>query len=281
MIPISAGWRTRAGAEARHQAVLLARDPGPMIGYLVMGLLLMTATRPLYSALARGSSTRTGSGVDQAAAGMAVMFSLFALKIAGAHLLDERTWHTWDRLRATPASLDEILIGKTLPIYAAILAQQVLLFAFASVAFGLHPRAGWWTLAACIAGWSGCVLLLGTGWATLARTPAQLSAAGDLFALLTSVLGGAIVPIALLPGALHSLAPISPGYWGVQAYRAALTATPGQLVHPFVALAGFGILGAVATVVLGAGRSQRFPRGRAGADTRASAHSTSSGTAWP
>jgi ABC-2 type transport system permease protein len=225
-----------------------------MIGYLVMGLLLMTATRPLYSALARGSATRTSSGIDQATAGMAVMFSLFALKIAGAHLLNERTWHTWDRLRATPASFGEILIGKSLPIYAAILAQQVLLFTFASLAFGLHPRAGWWTLAVCIAAWSACVLLLGTGWATLARTPAQLSAAGDIFALFTSVLGGAIVPISLLPGALHSLAPISPGYWGVEAYHAALTTTPGQLVRPVVVLAGFGILGAVATVVLGAAR---------------------------
>ena len=37
---------------ARHQAVLLARDPGPMIGYTVMGLLLMTATRSLYAVVA-------------------------------------------------------------------------------------------------------------------------------------------------------------------------------------------------------------------------------------
>ena len=34
---------------------------------------------------------------------MAVMFSLFALKIGAAHLLSERTWHAWDRLPASPA----------------------------------------------------------------------------------------------------------------------------------------------------------------------------------
>ena len=37
----------RLAAEVRHQSVLIARDPGPLIGYTVMGLLLIAATRPL------------------------------------------------------------------------------------------------------------------------------------------------------------------------------------------------------------------------------------------
>lgn len=260
MTAASSGWRTRVAAEVRHQTMLLARDPGPMVAYFVMGLLLITATRPLYTALAARSTSRPVPGIDQAAAGMAVMFSLFALKVAGAHLLNERTWHTWDRLRATPATFGEILIAKILPIYVSILAQQALLFTFAAVAFGLHPRAGWWALALCVVAWSACVLLMGAGAATLARTPAQLSAGGDIFALLTSVLGGAIVPIALLPGALHSLAPLSPGYWGLQAYHAALTATPAALVHPLIALAGFGALGVATATFIGAAQSGRLTR---------------------
>ena len=63
----------RLAAEDRHQRVLLARDPGPMIGYAVMGLLLITVTRPLYAALGRllpGSEQAD----RRAAAGMAVMF---------------------------------------------------------------------------------------------------------------------------------------------------------------------------------------------------------------
>ena len=99
--------------------------------------------------------------------------------------------------------------------------------------------------------------MMGAGAATLARTPAQLSAAGDIFALLTSVLGGAIVPISLLPHAMRSLAPISPGYWGLRAYHAALTATPTSLVHPLIALAGFGVLGAGIATLIGAAQSGR------------------------
>jgi ABC-2 type transport system permease protein len=240
----------RLAAEIRHQTVLIARDPGPMIGYAVMGLLLITVTRPLYAALGRLIPASAAGGIDQAAAGMAVMFSLFALKVGAAHLLNERTWHTWDRLRASPASFAEILAGKALPIFIAIAAQQALLFGFATAAFGLHSRAGWWALAVCALAWSACVLFLGFGASTLARSPAQLSAAGDIFALLTTVLGGAIVPVTLLPGWLRDIAPTSPGYWALDAYRCALTATPSQLGRPLemlgvFALAGAGIAGLI------------------------------------
>jgi len=240
----------RLAAEIRHQTVLIARDPGPMIGYAVMGLLLITVTRPLYAALGRLIPALAAGGIDQAAAGMAVMFSLFALKVGAAHLLNERTWHTWDRLRASPASFGEILAGKALPVFTAIAAQQALLFGFAAAAFGLHPRASWWALAACALAWSACVLFLGFGASTLARSPAQLSAAGDIFALLTTVLGGAIVPVTLLPGWLRDIAPASPGYWALDAYRCALTATAAQLGRPLemlgaFALAGVGIAGLI------------------------------------
>ena len=261
----------RLAAEVRHQAILLARDPGPMIGYLLMGLLLITVTRPLYVELDRLTSVPAAAGTDQATAGMAVMFSLFALKIGAAHLLNERTWHTWDRLRSSPAGFGEILAGKSLPLLIAILAQQAVLFGVSAAAFGLQPRAGWPVLAACALAWSACVLLLGTGASTLARTPAQLSAAGDVFALLTTILGGAIVPVALLPSWLRFIAPASPGYWALAAYRCALTGATAQLGRPLAMLGVFALAGVGVAALISAGHSRRFrPRGAATA-VRASA----------
>src|ERR1700722_5224544 len=241
----------RLAAEVRHQSVLIARDPGPLIGYTVMGLLLITATRPLYAALSQFGLGSGESGIDRAAAGMAVMFSLFALKVGAAQLLNERTWHTWDRLRTSPAGFGEILVGKSLPILVAVVAQQAVLFGFAVAAFGLHPRAGWWALAACALAWSGCVLFLGIGAFTLARSPAQLSAAGDVFALLTTVLGGALVPVSLLPGWMRDVAPASPGYWALDAYRAALAGTPSQLGRPLAMLGVFALIGVAVAAGIG------------------------------
>ena len=248
----------RLAAEVRHQTILLARDPGPMIGYLVMGLLLIAVTRPLYLALDHLDAAPNAAGTDQATAGMAVMFSLFALKVGAAHLLNERTWRTWDRLRSSPAGFGEILAGKALPVYLVILVQQALLFGVSAAAFGLRPQAGWATLAGCAAAWSACVLLLGSGAATLARTPAQLSAAGDIFALLTTVLGGALVPVALLPGWLRVIAPASPGYWALAAYRCALTGTPAQLGRPLAMLGGFAVAGVGVAALIGAGQAGRL-----------------------
>ena len=97
----------RLAAEVRHQSVLIARDPGPLIGYTIMGLLLISATRPLYAALSQFGLESGESGIDRAAAGMAVMFSLFALKVGAAQLLNERTCTPWTRSGpARPASRD-------------------------------------------------------------------------------------------------------------------------------------------------------------------------------
>jgi ABC-2 type transport system permease protein len=242
----------RLAAEIRHQSVLIARDPGPLIGYTVMGLLLITATRPLYAALGPLGPGPAETGIDRAAAGMAVMFSLFALKVGAAHLLNERTWGTWDRLRTSPAGFGEILAGKSIPILAALAAQQAILFGFAAAAFGLTPRAGWWALAVCALAWSACVLVLGLGASTLARSPAQLSAVGDIFALVTTVLGGALVPVGLLPGWMRAVAPASPGYWALAAYRAALTSDPGQLGRPLAMLGVFALIGVAVAAGIGA-----------------------------
>jgi ABC-2 type transport system permease protein len=230
-------------AEVRHQSALLVRDPGPFIGYTVMPLLLITVLRPLFARAGAGSGGYQASGVDQAAVGMAVMFSLFTLKVVGASLLNERTWHTWDRLRSSPASAATILIGKALPMYLVLLVQQAVLFGFAAAAFDLRPSHGWWPLVGCAVVWSACVLLLGTAASTLARSPAQLSAAGDLLAILTTILAGALVPGALLPGWLRPFAPASPGYWAVHAYRAAISGQTSAPTRPLLMMALFGAIG--------------------------------------
>ena len=143
-------------------------------------------------------------------------------------------------------------MGKTVPIFAAIVTQQAILFGFSAVAFGLKPRAGWWALAVCAVAWSACVLLLGVGASTPARSPAQLSAAGDIFALLTTVLAGSLVPVVLLPGWLRHLAPASPGYWALDAYRNALIASPAQLVRPLMMLGVFAAIGTGISALIGA-----------------------------
>ena len=236
--------RRRLAALMAHEGVLLMRAPGPLIGYTVMPLLLMTVLQPMLERLAHVGSPEAG-GTPQAAAGMAVMFALFALKLVGANVLQERTWHTWDRLRASPARSGDVLIGKAVPLLGVLTLHQGLILAYAVVVFGLRPAAPWWAVLLVVIGWSSCVLILGAASATLVRTPAQLSTAGDIAAILTSMLGGALVPIALLPSWLRALAPLSPGYWAMRCYRGVL-ADPATVSMASVAgLAAFVALGLI------------------------------------
>ena len=229
--------RRRIAALMAHEAVLLIRAPGPLIGYTVMPLLLMTVLEPML-------------GTAHAAAGMAVMFALFALKLVGADVQQERTWHTWDRLRASPAQIGEVLIGKAVPILGVLILHQAIILGFAMLTLGLRPAAPWWTIALVVLAWSICVLVLGAAAATLVRTPAQLSAAGDIAAILTSTLGGALVPITVLPGWLRALAPLSPGYWAMRCYRGVLDDPASISLAAVAALAAFAVLGLILSAAL-------------------------------
>lgn len=215
----------------------------------------MTVLQPMLELLARTSPTTGLHGTAQAATGMAVMFSLFAMKVVGAGFLEERTWHTWDRLRASPARGGEILVGKAVPMLGVLTVQQSVILGFAMVAFGLRPTTSWWILVVTVIAWSGCILVLGIAAATLARSPAQLSVAGDIAAVLTSVLGGALVPAALLPGWLQYIGPGSPGYWAMRCYRAAFSDLgPSTMLGPLAGLALFLAVGVAVDASLLRGR---------------------------
>jgi ABC-2 type transport system permease protein len=99
---LDAAGRGRLRTLTFHQVLLLWRQPGPLIVYTVLPLLLMLVLQPLFGLVAASHGVPSASGTSQAAAGMAVMFSPFTLETVGASLLEERTWHTWDRLRNTP-----------------------------------------------------------------------------------------------------------------------------------------------------------------------------------
>jgi ABC-2 type transport system permease protein len=92
----------------------------------------------------------------------------------------------------------------------------------------------------------------------LVQSPAQLSVAGDIAAMLTSILGGALVPAELLPGWLRAVGPLSPGYWAMRSYQAALIdPAPASLIRALAGLACFIALG----VVLSASLARRRPDG--------------------
>lgn len=243
MRPDSRGFVLRTGVLVRLNTTVLLREPGPLLGRIIMPLVALLALRPLYEA-AQGAS----EGTAQAVIGSLVTFSLLALSIVGTSILSERTWRTWDRLRATPAGAAELLIGKAVPVFGVLAAQQLVVLGFGVAVLRMPVAAPALLVAACAA-WGLALLGIGAALGVLARSHGQLAALHDIGALVLTALGGALVPPADLPGWVRSIAPASPGYWAAHALRDAAAGDRAGTLAAIVVLLGVAVAaGAVAAL---------------------------------
>lgn len=243
---------TRMSVLVRHNTLLMLREPGPLLSRMILPLIFITLLRPLYLA-AQGRT----AGTEQAVVGTLVTFSLLALSISGSAIVAERLGRTWDRLRGTPLHPAEMLIGKAIPVFAALLAQQLLIAGFGVCVFGLrvpHP----FLLLGVLLSWSCTLLGLGALLGVLVRSMGELSAAYDTGGMLLSSVGGALVPLSVLPPWVSDVAPASPGYWAVRGLHAALDGDAHTAATACGMLVGVALIcGTLASVRL-QGRSGRL-----------------------
>lgn len=242
----------RVAALARHNLTIRRRDPGQMISYIAMPMVLMLVLKPLYVRAVEGGAT-------QVATGLMVMFSVFAISLAGNSILAERTWKTWDRLRATRAPAAELLIGKTLPIFVVMIIQQSVLLTYGCLVIGLPvPRTPGYVLAGIVV-WAFTLLAIGAALATVVRSHGELSVISDVGALTLSSLGGALVPLSIMPQWAQIVAHVSPGYWALSMLQAAIRGDAVGMLAPAGVLLTVGILAgsfAVRRLTRGWGRSR-------------------------
>ncbi|MBB0242723.1 ABC transporter permease [Streptomyces alkaliphilus] len=242
----------RTGLLVRHNLMLRLRDPSQIISYVAMPIVLMMVLKPLYV-------EALDSGTVQAVTGPMVMFSVFALSIVGNSIMVEREWRTWDRLRVTRAGRTELLLGKTLPAFLILLFQQSVVLGVGCAVLGLELPDVPGLLVLAIAIWGFTLLCLGSALATVARSRGDLSVVSDLGAIGVSALGGALVPVSLMPGWAQAIAPISPGYWAMSLIQAALAGDGAAMVRPGLVCLAIGLaFGTFATYRLarGWGRSR-------------------------
>jgi ABC-2 type transport system permease protein len=229
-------------------------DRGPIIALIVMPMIMIVAFRPVYTA-----SNGTINGTVQVTIGAMTLFSLIILSIIGQNMFNERTWRTWDRLRASPASSIELLLGKVIPFYVLLVGQQMILLLYSTAVFRLHINRPAAALVIMLA-WSAAVLAMGLMLASSARTLGQLATITDIGAIVITVLGGGLSPVREMPGWMQSLAPYSPGYWAIGGYRQAIS---GRLDLAFLRPVAVLLIIAMAAMTVAAWRTtNRFGASR-------------------
>jgi ABC-2 type transport system permease protein len=239
----------RVAALTRHNLLLRRRDPANLITYLITPMILIALFKPVLTRL-------MPDGTAQDVTGMLVLSSTLTLQIAGMSLLSERTWRTWEMLRATPATAAELLIGKAVPVLAVLLLQQAVVIGYGVAVAGLSVTRPPFLLLLALLVWSITLLAAGSLLATLVRSHSQLAALTDIGAFVLSTLGGALLPLSMMPAIARHAAPASPGYWAISMLKAAVRGDTAGTLGPAV------VLGAIA-VVAGTTACVRLRRGLA------------------
>ena len=225
---------SRITAIARHNVLLRLRDPGQAISYLALPMILMIVLKPLYERAVPGGAT-------QIVTGLLVMFSVFAVGIAGSTILAERQWHTWDRLRQTKASSAEIMAGKVAPIYLLMLVQQTVLLGYGCAVIGMPLPKSWGLIALAIAVWAFTLLSIGAALATIARSLSELGVISDVGAMVLSSMAGALVPLSILPAWVQGAAHFSPGYYALEMVQAAIAGDGAEVLLQALILLAIGV----------------------------------------
>jgi len=160
----------------------------------------------------------------------------------GLALVGERTHGTLPRLGIAPITRAQILGGKALACFVAMVAVQALLYLLGYVAFGVRPSS--WlllalaSLAATIA-FCGFMMLV----ATLGKTEQAASGMGWAILMPLSMVGGGMVPQFVMPPWMSALGTVSPIKWAILAIEGALWRdfTPGEMLLPCTILVAVGL----------------------------------------
>ena len=240
----------RVAALTRHNLLLRHRDPADLITYMIIPVILMWLTKPLLIRL------MPDGGTAQDVTGPLVFSSTLAVQITGMSLLSERTWRTWEMLRTTPATPAELLIGKAVPVLAVLLLQQAVVIGYGVTVAGLSVTGPPFLLVLALLVWSMTLLAAGSLLATLVHSHTQLAVLTSIGAIVLSTLGGALLPLSMMPSIAQHVAPASPGYWAISMLKAAIRGDATGTLRPAA------ILGAIA-IAVGALAGRRLRRGLA------------------
>jgi ABC-type multidrug transport system permease subunit len=207
---------------------------------------------PIARSTLAGSAPRSGFELAFPAA---VLWGLIGCAGAfAAASMAERRSGTHLRLRAAPIRFHSMLLGKLLACTVACTADATLLVLVARVAFGVRierfaalPLA----IASCAICFGGITVLLGV----MGRTEQAVGGASWATLLLFAMLGGAMVPLSVMPEWMRALSDASPVKWGIVALEGATFR--GLSVRELLPACGALLLFGGASLVSGAALARR------------------------
>jgi ABC-2 type transport system permease protein len=206
----------------RHQLRLLRSDLEWAVLLVGLPLIVLPFAMPLYRNALDPSGTVGGQGAAQAIPGLTLLFAGFIASLVGIQLFQEHGWGTWDRVRRT-LSPRAVIVGFAAPVLMLGLGQFVVLLTAGYYLFGLESTGSIPALAVVAIAVVTVNGAFGIALAAVCRTYQQLSSIANVAAFVFAGFGGALVPSALLPQWVRSVAVITPTRWSMKAFESVLS----------------------------------------------------------
>jgi ABC-2 type transport system permease protein len=208
----------------------------------------MAFLKPAFRAALEQSGYPHANGAEQVVPGQAVVGAFFVVSLTTFAFFSEFGWLTWDRLRASPATSLEIVLGKAIPRVAMVVAQLIVVLGTGVLLFDLHIRGSALALLPLMLVFSLTLVLLGVAVTAVCRTAQQANSFSYVGMVLFGAIGGALVPFSTLPSWARHVAPATPTYWAMRGFESVILDGKGlgAMAKPIGALAA---MGAVFTLV--------------------------------
>lgn len=155
----------------------------------------------------------------------------------------ERSRGTLVRLRASPLTVSQILLGKAVACFITVLVVQCLMIGL-GIGLGMRVHSGI-LLAISAVLTSACFVGIMMTMSVLGRTEESVSGSGWAVNMVMAMLGGAMVPFAFLPPFFKTLSIVSPVRWAIFSLEGAIwrQLTLAELWIPWSVLLTIAVLG--------------------------------------
>ncbi|MBK8085231.1 MAG: ABC transporter permease [Devosia sp.] len=209
-------------------------------------------TGGLVSTETLGGGGEAGATVTYYAGAVAILFLLFSAMQGAATLIEERTSGIVDRLAVGPAGTDVVVAGKFLFLTLQGIVQVALIFLVAVVVYGVD-------LAGQLPAWTATTVLaaaaaagLGLAIASACTSKQQAQTITTFVVLVSSAIGGSMVPRFLMPPWLQEIGWYTPNAWAIEAYHGVLWRGEGieAIIGDLLPLGGLAIAGVVAALIV-------------------------------
>ena len=205
-----------------HELRLSIQDPLPVMILLVFPIITMAFLKPAFRpALVQGGFAHA-NGSEQVVPGQAVLSAFFIVSLTTFAFFAEFGWMTWDRLRASPASSLEIVLGKAIPRVAMVIVQLFVIIGAGVLLFDLHIQGDPRALIPLVFVFSLALVMLGVAVTAICRTAQQANACAVVGMMLFGAIGGALEPFNVLPQWAQTVAPVTPTYWAMRGFHSVI-----------------------------------------------------------